>query len=67
MMQISFTIEEKIQHWEKLLFLGSGKQPITKPYGLGIPLIFLGITLHEYQTSWGRNSLLLVGIIIVCK
>ena len=27
----------------------------------------LGTTFHEYQTSWGRNSLLLVGIIIACK
>ena len=55
MMKISFTIEEKIQYWEKLVFLESGRQPIKKPSGPGNLLIFLGITYHEYQTSWERN------------
>ena len=68
MMKISFTIiEEKIQYWEKLVFLGSGRQPIRKPCVSGITLISLGITFYEYQTSWERNSLLRVGIIIMCK
>ena len=67
MMKISFTIEEKIQYWEKLVFLESGRQPIKKPSGPGNLLIFLGITYHEYQTSWERNSLLQAAIIIMFK